>query len=123
MLIFRIRNEESLCVCIFFTRLIQVIAIYIMELQPFILLQAFYATLEELILAVNVFIVTQSYAVVKRRTKKSKKGVLQKAVLMCDRSKAHVDEGRFARDTTSRKYDCLFDVVALIKDNVWVLRA
>lgn len=41
---------------------------------------------------------------------------------MCDRSKVHVHEGRFARGTTSRKCDCPFDVVALIEDNVWVLR-
>ncbi len=119
MLIFRARNEESLCVCIF---LIQVIAIYIMELQPPIPLQASYATLEELISAVNVFATTKGYAVVKKRTKKSKKGVLQKAVLIFDRSKAYVDEGRFARDTTSRKCDCPFDAVALNEDNVWVLR-
>lgn len=63
-----------------------------MELQPPILSQASYATLEELISVVNVFAVIQGYAVVKRRTKKSKKGVLQKAVLICDRSKVHVDE-------------------------------
>ncbi len=123
MLIFFARNEGSLCVCIFITRLIQVIAIYIMELQPLILLQTSYATLEELISAVNVFAATQGYAVVKKRTKKSKKSVLQKVILMCDRSKAYVDEKRFARDTTSRKCDCLFDAVALTKDNVWVLES
>lgn len=87
ILIFHARNEESLRVCIFFTRLIQVIAIYIMELQPPILPQASYAILEELILAVNVFAAIQGYAIIKRRTKKSKKGVLQKAVLICNRSK------------------------------------
>ena len=76
MLIFRARNEKFLCVCIFFTRLIQVIAIYIMELQPLILAQASYATLGELISAANVFAATQGYAVVKRQIKKSKKNVL-----------------------------------------------
>ena len=94
MLIFYTRNEESLCVCIFFTRLIQVIAIYIIELQPLILPQASHATLKELISTVNVFAAKQGDAVVKRQTKKSKKGVLRKAVLMCNRSKAHVDEER-----------------------------
>lgn len=49
--------------------LIQVITLHIMELQPPILPQASYATLEELISAVNVFAATQGYAVVKRRTK------------------------------------------------------
>lgn len=41
---------------------------------------------------------------------------------MYNRSKVHVDEERFAKDITSRKCDCPFDMVALIKDNVWVLR-
>ncbi len=88
-----------------------------MELQPPIPPQASYATLKELISAVNVFTATQGYSVVKRRTKKSKKDILQKAALMFDRSKIHVDEGRFARDTTSRKCDCSFDEVAYTEDN------
>ncbi len=41
---------------------------------------------------------------------------------MCDGSKAHVDDGRFARDTTLRKCDCSFDTVALTEDNAWVLQ-
>ena len=122
MLILHARNEESICVCIFFTRLIQVIAMYIMELQPLLLSQASYATLEELISAVNVFAAIQGYKVVKKQTKKRKKDVLQKEVLMCDRSNANVVEGIFARDTTSSKCDCWFDAVALTEDNVWVLR-
>ncbi len=71
--------------------------------------------LEELLSAVNVYASTQGYAVVKRRTKKSKKGVLRKAVIMCDRSKVHMDEGRFKRDTSSRKCDCPFDAVATLE--------
>ena len=50
--------------------LIQVIAIYIIELQPPLLPQVSYATLEELISAANVFAATQGYSVVKKRTKK-----------------------------------------------------
>ncbi len=93
-----------------------------MELQPPLLPQVSYATLEELISAVNVFAATQGYAVVKKRTKKSKKDLLRKAVLMCDGSKAHVDEGRFARDIISCKCDWPFDTVVLTDNNVWVLR-
>lgn len=89
-----------------------------MEIQPFILSQTFYITLEELVSAVNVFAATQSYTVLKRWNKKYKKEVLQKAVLICDRIKVHVNKGRFARDTTFRKYDCPFDAVAQIEDNV-----
>lgn len=63
-----------------------------MELESPILFQASYATLQELISAVNIFTVIQSYAVVRRLTKKIKKRVLQKAILMYNRSKVHVDE-------------------------------
>ena len=43
-----------------------------------------YAYLDNLIQAMNTFASSQSYAVVKKRTKQSKKGVLRKAVIMCD---------------------------------------
>lgn len=42
-----------------------------MELQPLILSQVFYATLKELILAVNIFTAIQDYIVVKKKTKKN----------------------------------------------------
>lgn len=42
-----------------------------MELLPLIPPQASYATLEELISAVNIFAVIESYTVVKKWTKKS----------------------------------------------------
>lgn len=41
---------------------------------------------------------------------------------MCNKNKIYIDEERFAKNITSHKYDCLFDTVALIKDNVWVLQ-
>ncbi len=89
-----------------------------MELQSFIIFQASYTTLKKLISAINIFATLQGYAIVKRRTKKSKKRVLRKAVLICNRNKIHIDERKFAIDITSRKSDCLFDMVVLIKDNV-----
>lgn len=52
------------------------IILHIPELEPLIFHQAFYATLKELILAINVFAVRQDYAVVKRWIKKSKKKIL-----------------------------------------------
>lgn len=48
--------------------------------------------------------------------------ILQKVVLICDKSKVYVDEERFARDRTFCKCNCPFDIVALIKDNVWILQ-
>lgn len=58
----------------------------------------------------------------KKRTKKSKKGVLQKMVLIYNKSKVHVNERKFGNDTTFCKCNCPFDMVALIKDNVWILQ-
>lgn len=38
-------------------------------------------------------------------------------VLIYDKSKVYIDKTRFVRDITSRKYNYLFDVIALIKNN------
>ena len=54
-----------------------------MDLQPPDLSDK-YASIDNLIQAINTFASLQGYVVVKRRTKVSKKGVLRKAVLMCD---------------------------------------
>ena len=59
-----------------------------MDLQPPDLSEN-YASLDALLQAVNTFASSQGYAVVKRRTKVSKKGVLRKAVLMCDRNEEY----------------------------------
>ena len=58
----------------------------------------------------------------KRRTKVSKKGVLRKAVLMCDRGKEHIDENGGKRNTTSRKTNCLFDAIAILEEEGWSYR-
>lgn len=62
-----------------------------MELLP-LELEDTYPSLNDMNQAINFFASSQGYAVVKRRTKTSKKGVLRKAVLMCDCSKEHVIE-------------------------------
>lgn len=58
----------------------------------------------------------------KKTDQKSIKNILQKTILIYNKSKIYIDKGRFAKNTASCKYDCLFDVVALIEDNVWVLQ-
>lgn len=93
-----------------------------MELQPLNLLNGFYPSLDELIIALNTFASLQGYAVVKRRTKTSKKGVLQKALLMCDRGKEHIDKSRGKRDTSSRKTNCPFDMIAVLEEEGWTYR-
>lgn len=93
-----------------------------MELLLLIFLQAFYIPLKELISVVNIFAIIQGYAVVKRQTKKSKKDILQKTVLIYNENKVYIDKKRFAKDIILHKYDCLFDMVTLIKDNTQVLQ-
>ena len=51
-----------------------------------------YPSLDDIMQATNSFASLQGYAIVKRRTKTSKKGIVHKAVLMCDRSKIHTTE-------------------------------
>lgn len=57
-----------------------------------------------------------------KQTKKYKKNILQKAILIYNRSKIYIDKERFIRDTILYKYDCLFDIIAFVKDNIWVLQ-
>lgn len=45
---------------------------------------------------------------------KSKKIVLQKTVLIFNRSKTYIDEKQFARNTISCKSNCQFDKILLI---------
>lgn len=54
----------------------------------------------------------------KRRTKKSKKDILQKVILICNRSKVYVNEEKFAKNTISHKCHYPFDVVVFIKGNI-----
>ena len=93
-----------------------------MELQPSNLLDRFYLSLDELVIAFNAFASFQEYAIVKRRTKTSKKGVLRKAVLMCDKGKEHIDNNGCKRDTTSRKTNCPFDAIATLEQEGWSYR-
>lgn len=92
-----------------------------MELILPIFFQIFYTTLKQLILAINVFIVIQRYIIVKKQTKESKKDVLQKTIIIYNRSKVHVDERRFANDSTLYKCNSPFNIVVLTKNSVWVL--
>ena len=82
-----------------------------------------YHDLDSLIKAVNDFSSSQGYAVVKRRTKVSKKGVLRKAVLVCDRGRKYEASGHGKRrGNTSLRIECEFEAIALLEpDNMWHL--
>ncbi len=76
-----------------------------------------YPSLDDLIQAINKHAGAEGYAVVRGRSKRSKKGVTMKAFVRCD---AH-GEAKFAgsghRVTSSRKKDCEFTVIAKLEDN------
>ncbi len=87
-----------------------------MELQPPNRLNRFYLSLNKLIIALNAFVLLQRYAIVKRCTKTRKKVLLQKAVLICDKGKEHINKSREKRDTLTRKINCLFDIIAVLEE-------
>ncbi len=74
-----------------------------------------YTSLDALLQVVNTFTSSQDYAVVKRKTKMSKKGILRKAVLMCDWSKEYYTKSWNKRETATQETDCSFDVLAILK--------
>lgn len=74
-----------------------------------------YTSLEDLIQVVNTFASSQGYAVVKRQTKVNKKGVLKKAVLMCDQGKEYHTKSWNEREIATRKTDCLLDALAVLE--------
>lgn len=82
-----------------------------------------YLTLDYLVNAVNEFASAQGYAVVKRRTKTSKKGVLRKAVLICDRGRKFEAKGYGKRrGIATLKCDCEFQAIAMLgQDDMWHL--
>lgn len=79
-------------------------------------LQDAYPSLDDIIQAINSFAILQGYTIVKRYTKTNKKRVTCKAVLMFDHSKKHSTENLTRRNISIRKTDCLFDGVAIMKN-------
>jgi hypothetical protein len=61
--------------------------------------------------AVNEFVEDQEYVVVKKRTKNSKKDVLKKVVLRCDRDENSKSQEFGKRETSTRACECLFEAV------------
>lgn len=76
-----------------------------------------YPSLDVLIEAINKHAATEGYAVVKGRSKRSKKGVMMKSFVKCDAYGEAKFIGNGLRNTSSRKKDCQFTVVAKLEDN------
>ncbi len=83
-----------------------------------------YPGLEALIEAANSHARSQGYAIIKRRSKKNKKGELKKVYLECDQGGRYHDQasrlGR-TRDCSSRLIECLFSAMASCKEGQWYL--
>ena len=82
-----------------------------------------YYTLPEVFKTFNDHAGPQGYAVVKARTKESKKGVLRKCVFRCDRGGKAKDSGGTGKrfHSSSRLIDCPYSVVALLQEDHWHL--
>ena len=52
----------------------------------------------------------------------SKKGLLRKVVLMCDRSKEYHTKSWNKRETATRKIDCPFDALAVLQTDGWTFQ-
>ena len=77
-----------------------------------------YESLSDLVSAINAHAAAQGYAVVIKRSKKSKKGLVRKAWLICDKSRRERNQGHGRRQTSSRKTDCPFEVVAVLDTEI-----
>jgi heme oxygenase len=75
-----------------------------------------YLTLDDLITAINEFVDSQEYVVVKKRIKINKKKVLRKAILRCDKDEKHKYERFEKRETFSRQCECSFEIITILKD-------
>jgi hypothetical protein len=70
-----------------------------------------YFTLDALILAVNIFVDSQDYALIKKRIKINKKKVIRKVMFRCDKEKNLKSQEFEKRDTSSRFCLCSFEVI------------
>lgn len=79
-----------------------------------------YVSFEELRLAVNAHAASQGYAIVTKRSKKNKRGVLRKVWMFCDKSRVFKSEGHGRRETSSRSTECPFELIASsVDDSNW----
>lgn len=74
-----------------------------------------YSSLSKLLIVVNTFFDSQEYALIKKRTKISKKKVLRKTVFKCDKKENSKSQDFEKKDTTSRFCECSFEVVVTLQ--------
>ena len=88
-----------------------------MELQPSP--NAYYekTSIDLLVSKLNKHAATQDYAIVKDRSKISKRNVRMKYWIHCDRNNKPRNEGHGHRNTSSRRIECPFEAIAKLKNN------
>ena len=74
---------------------------------------AIYSFLEALITTVNEHAAKERYVIITKCTKKSKKGNIQKAWLICDKGRKALAEENSIHDSSSHQTNCPFDMIAL----------
>ena len=76
-----------------------------------------YTSLDLLTKKINNHAKTQGYAVIRKRSKQSKLGILMEAFFRCDRGGQWEDEGHGHRLTKSRRNECPFECIAKLDGN------
>lgn len=77
---------------------------------------------DDVYFAANSFAASQGYALVKKRTKKSKKGIFRKRVVICDKGNSYKPAGTEKRESSNRSCECPFEAVITLQENGWVFR-
>jgi hypothetical protein len=78
-------------------------------------MNSFY-TLDDLVRVINEFADSQEYAIIKKRTKLSKKEILRKTMLKCDKEENNKLQEYKKRVIFTRQCDCSFEAVAILSD-------
>lgn len=73
---------------------------------------AIYSSLKAFVTTVNKHAVKERYKIVTKRTKKSKKGNIQKAWPICDKGRKALAEENSIRDSSSCQTNCPFNMIA-----------
>ena len=82
-----------------------------------------YNSFDILLKAVNTYAATEGFALAIKRSKKSKKGILCKVWLECDKSGSYKAKGHGVRQTSTMKDECPCEIIATrhSEQNTWMI--
>ncbi len=75
----------------------------------------FFFILHKTIIAVNQFVDTQEYAVIKKRIKINKKKVIRKIIFMCDKDEKMKSQNFENRKTSTQVCECSCEIMITLK--------